>query len=250
MSSITVDRASNGAVARVVFSGEKGNVLGKALLEKLDATLADLAGDRRLKLVVIEGAGRHFSVGASIEEHQRDQVAAMLASFHALIRRLVTFPVATAAVVRGKCLGGAFELALACNFVFATSDAAFACPEIALGVFPPVLAALGPLKLGATWAERLTLTGDEIDAETAHEIGIVTEIGDALAWYEKKLARKSAFSLRQALAAVRIGSGIARVTESLAEIEKRYLDQIVPSHDGNEGIAAFMAKREPQWRDA
>ena len=250
MSSITVDRVSDGAVARVVFSGEKGNVLGKALLEKLDATLADLAGDRRLKLVVIEGAGKHFSVGASIEAHQREQVAAMLASFHALIRRLVTFPVATAAVVRGKCLGGAFELALACNFVFASREASFACPEIALGVFPPVLAALGPSRLGATWAERLTLTGEEVDAETAHGIGIVTELGDVLAWYDEKLAKKSAFSLRQALAAVRIGAGIARVVESLAEIEKRYLEQIVPSHDGNEGLAAFMAKREPQWRDA
>ena len=256
---VAVDRVSNGAVARVAFSGDKGNVLTKALLEKLDAALADLASDRRLKLVVLEGAGKHFSVGASIEEHDREHVVAMLSSFHAFIRRLATFPVATAAVVRGKCLGGAFEMVLACNFVIAARNAGFACPEITLGVFPPVLAALGPLRLGATWAERLTLTGEEIDAEVARVLGLVTEIvpdgtdalEHAMAWYDKRLARRSAFALRQALAAVRLGSGVVhQTTEALAQIEKRYVEQIVPSFDGNEGIAAFLAKREPEWRDA
>ena len=256
--SVAVDRVCNGEVARVAFSGDKGNVLTMALLEKLDATLADLAGDRHLKLVILEGAGKHFSVGASIEEHDRDHAAAMLSRFHGFVRRLATFPAPTAAVVRGKCLGGAFELALACNFVIAARAAAFACPEITLGVFPPVLAALGSLRLGAAWAERLTLTGEEIDAEVARALGFVTEVvpdgtdalEHAIAWYEKKLARKSAFALRQALAAVRIGSGVDdRVTTTLARIEKRYVDHVVPSFDGNEGIAAFLTKRDPRWRN-
>ena len=72
-----------------------------------------------------------------------------------------------------------------------------------------------------------------------------------MGWYDKKLARGSAYALRQALAAVRTGSGIAdRASRALAEIEGQYLERIVTSFDGNEGIAAFLEKREPRWRDA
>jgi len=256
---VEVDRLSRGDVLRIAFSREKGNVLTGALLAGIDAVLAEHAADPRLKLVMLEGTGKHFSLGASIDEHRKEHVGAMLERFHRLVRRLVTYPIPTAALVRGKCLGGAFELALSCNFVVASRDATFACPEIALGVFPPVLAALGPLRLGSSWAERLALTGEDLGAEMAHAIGFVTEIvpigtdvlEHAVAWFDEKLAKRSAFALRRALEAVRTGSGITeRATRTLAEIEKQYLERVVPSFDGNEGIDAFVAKREPLWRNA
>lgn len=256
--SVRADRIGDGAVLRIVFSREKGNVLTGALVAALDATLKEHASDPHLKLVLFEGAGRHFSFGASVEEHQKEQVKGMLQGFHGLIRRIVEYPVATAALVRGKCLGGAFEMALACNFVFASHDAVFACPEISLGVFPPVLAALGPLKLGVTWTDRLVLTGGELDASTAHAIGLVIEkvpaeaeaLEHVMEWFATNLGRHSAFALGQALAAARIGSGITeRVTKTLDAIERKYLDGVVQSFDGNEGIAAFMQKRAPKWVD-
>ncbi len=256
---VEVERLSRGAVVRIAFSREKGNVLTSALIAGIDAALAEHAGDPHLKLVMLEGTGKHFSLGASIDEHKKEQVVAMLGRFHRLVRRLVTYPVPTAALVRGTCLGGAFELALACNFVIAARGATFACPEIALGVFPPVLAALGPLRLGASWTERLALTGEDLDAETAHMIGFVTELvpngtdvlAHAVAWFDDKLGKRSAFALRRTLDAVRTGSGVAeRATRTLDEIEKQYLERVVPSFDGNEGIDAFLAKRAPLWRDA
>ena len=96
----------------------------------------------------------------------------MLAAFHALIRTVADYPVPLAAVVQGQCLGGAVELVLACQFVFATASARFACPEIKLGVLPPVLAAIGPLRLGHAVSERLLLSGDSLDAEAAHQLAL------------------------------------------------------------------------------
>lgn len=259
MSLVGTSRQASGAVLHLVLGGEKGNVLTGALLRELDAALAEHAADAHLKLVLLQGAGRHFSFGASVEEHRKDKVREMLATFHATIRRVLSYPVATAALVQGKCLGGAFELALACNFVVATDDAHFACPEISLGVLPPVLAALGPLRLGCAWTDRLVLGGGALDAHAADSLGFVTErvpagaepLAHALAWHERTLAKHSAYALRQALEATRAASGsIERVSRAIADVERLYLERVVPSADGNEGIEAFLAKRSPKWVDA
>jgi enoyl-CoA hydratase/carnithine racemase len=159
-------------------------------------------------------------------------------------------------LVEGRCLGGAFELVLCCHFVFATSSARFACPEIKLGVFPPVLAAIGAARLGGALAERMVLTGQEIDAAAAERAGFVAEVFDAaapaddrlLAWYRATLRPLSAYALRQAVSAARRGSGlVAALCDPLEEIERLYLDRVATSHDGNEGIDAYIARRSPVW---
>lgn len=247
----------DGALLRLTFAREGGNVLTGALMRKLEAALVLHLDDAHLKLVTLEGAGKHMSFGASVEEHQREQAAGMLWTFHALVRRLVRYPVPVAAVVRGKCLGGAFELALACRFVFAAAEATFACPEIKLGVLPPVLAALGPSRLGHGPTDRLLLTGAELGAAEAARLGFATTapagadpFDEARAFYRAHLAPLSAYSLRQASEALRRGAGVEElVSERLARVEQLYLEKLLPSHDGNEGITAFLEKRKPVWRD-
>lgn len=249
----------DGGLLRVVFERDAGNVLTGAVMRQLDALLAEHVHDQHLRLVTLEGHGKHFSFGASVEEHQKEHAAEMLATFHALIRRIAKYPVPTAAVVRGRCLGGAFEVALACRFVFASQGAVFGCPEIKLGVFPPVLAALGPLRLGQTWSERLLLTGADLDAKTAEGIGFATSLAPegtdpfdhTREWYARNLKELSAYSLRQATEALRRGSKLVEaVGDGLAGIERLYLERLLPSHDGNAGITAFMNKQKPVWRDA
>lgn len=256
---IEVSKIEEGRVLRVVLAQPKANILGSEMLGELHEAFLEHRDDPHLKMVLLRGAGANFSFGASVPEHQREHVRKMLGRFHDVVRDVATFPVPVAASVEGRCLGGAFELVLAAHFVFAKIDAIFACPEIKLGVFPPVLAALGPKRMPAAVAERLLLTGEEIDASTASTFGFVTGIvpkeGHAeeatLDWYRRNLAQLSAFSLRQATAAAREGAGIATALDAtLRNIERRYLEQLVPSHDGNEGIEAFLAKRAPAWRDA
>jgi cyclohexa-1,5-dienecarbonyl-CoA hydratase len=256
---VVIQQLRNGRVLELLIDHPKGNILTGKVMGALDAALAEHANSPQLRLVMIRGAGKHFSFGASVEEHQRDHAAGMLTSFHGLMRRIGAYPTPIASVVDGRCLGGAFELALCCHFVLATERAIFACPEIKLGVFPPVLAAVGPLRLGAGWTEKLLLTGGELTAPTAHALGFVTELlptaGElaehALGWYDKNLDGLSAFSLRQGVSAVRRGSGmLAQLDGALTSAERQYLEEVLTSHDGNEGIDAFIEKRNPVWRDA
>ncbi len=254
---VKIDRLEEGSVLRLVMDKPKGNVLDSALMGALDAALTAHEDDPGLKLVVLQGAGGVFSFGASVEEHQRETVAAMLATFHSLVRKMASYPIPLAAVVEGHCLGGGFELALCCHFVFANPAAVFSCPEIQLGVFPPVLAAVGPLRLGGARSERMILTGEKLTTEDAVRIGFALplngdeEIEDQiLAWYRKNLSRLSASSLRQATRASRVASGMLEAMDSgLAECERHYLEDLVATHDANEGIEAFMQKRRPVWQN-
>lgn len=254
---VFAEKRLDGKVLWLELRAGKGNVLAGAVLQELVAHLQSYQDDLQLRCAVITGAGNHFSFGASVEEHQRDQAAAMLATFHAAIRAVAGFPVPVVAAVQGKCLGGAFEVALACHVVLAAPTAQFACPEIKLGVFPPVLAVLGPLRLGSALSERLLLTGAEIDAAAAARSGFAEILsGDAfeaavLGWVERNFAGLSGYCLRVATAASRQTTAMQMALgPDLDAAEQRYLQQLLPSHDGNEGIAAFLARRSPQWRDA
>jgi cyclohexa-1,5-dienecarbonyl-CoA hydratase len=256
---LRADLIEDGTVLRIVLDHPKGNVLSRAMMSEIAAALAAHRDLPHLRLVILRGAGGNFSFGAAVEEHLPEQAAGMLGEFHAFIRALAAYPVPVAAVVEGRCLGGAFETVLACHLVFAAANARFGCPEIKLGVFPPVLAAIGALRLGGALAERLLLTGDELDAAAAARAGFVAEVfaegaeaeAALLEWYRKRLAPLSAFSLRVATRAARDGSGMLAALEvPLANAEHHYLDRLLPSHDGNEGIAAFLARRAPAWKDA
>ncbi len=242
---------------RVTISAPKGNILSQRMMGEIASALSEHRDHRPLRLVLLTAEGEHFSFGASVEEHRREQAPAMLAAFHALVRAIAAYPVPIAAVVRGQCLGGAFEVVLACHLVFATSSARFACPEVKIGVFPPVLAAIGPLRLGHAVSERMLLTGESLDAETAHRLGFVGRLlaadspeSEAISWFREVMAPLSAFAIRQATKASRRASGVLQALQiPLSHAERQYVEELLPSRDGNEGIAAFLQRRKPLWQD-
>jgi len=255
--SVSATLHEDDTLLRIVLDRPKGNILTMAMMQAVAEVLDAHRADQHLRLVVIRGAGHHFSFGASVEEHQRDQAAKMLASFHGFIRDLADYPVPVAALIEGQCLGGAFELVLACRFVFATPSAVFGCPEIRLGVIPPVLAAIGALRLGGPLADRLLLTGSTIDAGAAERAGLVASVfsggnpdEECLEWYRKNLRPLSAFAIRQVLGAAQSCSGVREaLRQPLATVERQYVDQILTSRDGNEGITAYLERRKPVWED-
>ena len=248
----------DGTLLRLVLDRPKGNVLSLEMMKALSEALDAQNSNPHLRMVFIRGAGNHFSFGASVEEHRKEQAPSMLAGFHAMIRQVAAYPVPIAALVEGSCLGGAFELILACHFVFAAPSANFGCPEIKLGVFPPVLAAIGAQRLGGPLAEKLIVAGTTIDAAGAEKAGLVSAIfstgnseEEFLEWYQKNLRPLSAFSIRQANRVARIGSGlIAALQTPLEKIERQYVEEVLTSHDGNEGITAFIERRKPVWKDS
>jgi cyclohexa-1,5-dienecarbonyl-CoA hydratase len=233
----------------------KGNIVTADLVAALRSALEAAGENPHLKLITIEGAGGDFSFGASIPEHAPGQIDRVLPEMHALIYDLLEAPAPTAAVVRGRCFGGGFELALACDFVLAEEGASFALPEIALGVFPPAASALLPPRVGYARAVRAILTGAATPAAAWRDAGLVEVVArtgalsDAVdEWFAAHLAPRSATALRHAAAAARMGL-LAHVREVLPKLEQLYLEDLMRTADAVEGIEAFLAKRTPAWTD-
>ena len=243
------------SLCRIIMDSQPGNIVSAAMIDELQERLEKATENPHLKLITLEGAGKHFSFGASVEEHTKERVAEMLPNLRKLITTIAASPVPVAALVQGCCYGGAAEIVFACHFIFAASNARVALPEIKLGVFPPYAAALLPRLTGQAVADRTLLSGQDVNAEELYASGIATQVfaSDNLlkglkAWFEGTLATYSASSLRHATQASR-RVFLKDLTKDLFGLENAYLTKLMDTHDANEGIEAFIQKRSPQWRN-
>lgn len=256
MEKILLNYTHDEAVAQVTLNAPKGNVLDSTMMAELQKVLNDFKSKPGLKLITFEGAGNHFSFGASVEEHRKEQAAEMLKNFHQLFYSLIELSVPTLAKISGFCLGGGLELALMCNLLYAEESATLGQPEIVLGVFPPPASLLLPLKLGAARAEELLISGRNISGIEAAELGLVNRTfadrpsleSTVEAYIEEQILPKSASSLRLAVTAARSAFNVT-LLEHLPRLEKLYTGTLMETHDANEGIKAFLEKRKPQWRN-
>jgi cyclohexa-1,5-dienecarbonyl-CoA hydratase len=144
---------------------------------------------------------------------------------------------------------------MACDFIFASEDATFGLPEIALGVFPPAASALLPARVGSARATSAIVTGTTRTASAWRDVGLVEFVssganltGDVDAWFNQHLAPRSAAALGLAAAAARLGLQ-AHVHEILPRLEGLYLNDLMRTEDAAEGVAAFLEKRVPRWTD-
>jgi cyclohexa-1,5-dienecarbonyl-CoA hydratase len=241
----------DGQLLQITLDRPKANILDAAMLGAIDRAVREHAARPGLKAITFVGAGKHFSFGASVEEHQASQVAGMLSQFHALFRTLGSLAVPTCALVRGQCLGGGLELAAYCSWIVAAPGAMFGQPEIKLAVFPPMASVLLPWRLGGGPALDLCISGRSIDAAEAHRIGLVSQIDDDPvaafdSFFDEQLAGLSSSSLRYAERAARLGLEAA-LDRDLPRLERLYTDELMKTHDANEGIAAFLEKRAPSY---
>ncbi len=251
-SAVRVER--RGGVAWLVMDRPPLNVLDIAMMRELGAALDALAGAPP-RVVVLTGAGRAFCAGVDVADHTESRVAEMLAAFHGVLGRLLHMGAPVVAAVNGAALGGGCELVQACDIVLARAGAKLGQPEIGLGVFPPAAAALLPRRIGVQAALDLVLTGRVVEAEEARALGLVARVLPAdgfeaeVAAYAGKLAGLSAPVVRLAKRAVM--DGLERpAAEALARAETLYLDELMRLGDAAEGLAAFLEKRAPVWKDA
>jgi len=244
--------SADGAIHTITLDKAPGNVIDIALCNQLRPAIVEAGKAEAGKVLIIRGAGKNFSFGASVSEHLPEDAPRMLVALGDVIRELVGFPYPTIAAVQGSCLGGGFELALACGIVIAEESATLASPEIQLGVLAPAATAL----LSGRAAEDVLLTGRNLAAADAYRLGIVNSItahGDldsaVQAFVDQHFVPRSASSLRLATRAVRAGRR-DEIERRLDEAERIYLDELLPTQDGVEGITAFLEKRPPVWRNA
>ena len=239
------------ALLRLRLARPKANLVDAEMIAALHEALRAHAATPTLRGVLLDAEGPHFSFGASVEEHLPAQCAQMLASLHTLILAMVEFPAPILVAVRGQCLGGGLEVALAGGSIFAAPDSRFGQPEMKLGVFAPAASVLLPYRVNQPAAEDLLFSGRTAGAAEALSMGLVQAIADdseaaALAWFTEHLEGKSAAALACALQAAR-GAMRRDVRARLSEVETLYLGKLMSTHDANEGLLAFLAKRTPQW---
>jgi cyclohexa-1,5-dienecarbonyl-CoA hydratase len=240
-----------GAIAVVRIDRPPLNVLDLASIESLGAELARLEGTGAAAVVISSTGTRAFSAGVDVKDHVPDRIEPMIRSFHAVFRRMHASRLATLAAVKGACLGGGCELALACDLVFAEEGSRFGLPEIRLACFPPVgLAALAD-RYGPRLAE-MCLTGETVAGAEAHRRGFLSRlVPDGKAEEEAvKAAEAMASGSRAVLGmTVRLLRRLAlpHFEHSLEKAERAYLEELAREPDMHEGIAAFLAKRTPAW---
>jgi cyclohexa-1,5-dienecarbonyl-CoA hydratase len=252
-SSVRTVEERGGAWLRVVLDRPPGNLLSLEMVRELRETVALMTAPRR-KWVTFEGT-RHFSYGARIEEHVKGTMEQVLPETHAFLRDVFALPGATAALVEGRCLGGGFELALACDTIIASQDAVLGLPEINLGVFPPAASVLLPFRVGLNRAVAAALTGTSRSADEWRHTGLIEAIaprGELLAaagaWFDRYLAPRSLVAISAVARASRLM--FHRTAEAaLADAERMYLDEVLPTLDAAEGVRAFVEKRAPEWKD-
>jgi enoyl-CoA hydratase len=241
-------------LATITFNRPKAmNALNSALIDELSLALEHIAENEDIRVLILTGAGdKAFVAGADINE---------LATFNALeaklfsrkghetIQKLQRLSIPVIAAVNGFALGGGSEIALACDFIYASKNAKFGLPETTLGIIPGFGGTQRlPRLIGKNLAKELIFTGKMIGAEEAAQMGIVNQVHEAgslmaaVQTTAKILATRGKASLRAAKEAINRGMDVDLQTGCDIEIDAFSL--CMSSPDAKEGTRAFLEKRK------
>lgn len=233
------------------------NPLSSTLYREIMELSLEVDRSNDIKVIVITGSEKAFSTGLDVKEVEGKSVAEM-AKIGDLSRTaqnaLAEVSVPTIAAIRGLAVGGGLELALCCDFRFASEDARFGQPELNLGIIPGGGATQRlPRLIGLSKARELMFTGQIIDAKKALEIGLVDRLypPDKLLEetlnFAKELSAKPLVALKTLKRA--INKGVEMPLESALVYEGQCFLQTFVSEDGREGLRAFVEKRKPEFKD-
>lgn len=241
-------------VARITLDQPPLNIIDIPMMKEMHFAIERIKSIGDVKVLIIDHRGKAFSAGVSIKDHSPDKVGEMLETFHGLFRLMNTLEPPTVAFVDGMALGGGCELAVFCDMVLASDRATFGQPEIKVGVFPPVAAAVFPRLMGRNRTLELLLTGDVIDAAEAKAIGLINKVFPAEVFKKKS----EEFILKLTSLSGRVLGLTKRVVDRSLEVsviegisagEHLYLEELMKSDDAQEGLNSFLEKRKPIWKN-
>jgi enoyl-CoA hydratase len=231
------------------------NALDSATLRALSARIAEVGADAGVRALVVTGAGRAFAAGADIGEMRGftpEQAEAFSRLGHDAFAALEALAVPTLAAVGGFALGGGCELACACDWIYASDKARFGQPEVALGTIPGFGGTMRlTRRVGVAWAKEIVLTGERIDADTALRIGLVNrifpheELLDRAVAAGEAIAAKGQLAVARAKRVIQEGQGVDPRTANA--LEQTAFGLSFATRDREEGMAAFVEKREPKF---
>ena len=243
-----LDVERDGAVLRVTLARpERRNAFDATLIARLQDAFSDV-GDARA--VVLTGEGPSFCAGADVD-WQRASIDLSLAEnvqdalgLYRMLAAVDRCPAPVIAGVHGYALGGGSGLAACADVVVAARDAVFGFTEVRLGIAPAVISPFVLAKIGAH-ARRYFTTGERFDAEAALRIGLVHEIADDVAGAVARIVREV---LQSGPEAVRTAKRLALDEPADGEELARLAAGLRAGAEGQEGLRAFLEKREASWR--
>lgn len=259
MNHVLTDIDSRGIATVTLNRAEKHNAFDEHVIAELTGVFVDIAGNDRVRAVVLRAAGTGFCAGADLDWMKRmahyDEAAnvADASALAALLHRLDTLPQPTVACVQGAALGGGAGLVCCCDMAVASANAVFGFSEVRLGLIPATIGPYATRAIGRRAARRYFLTGERFDAATALRLGMVCEVTapDALEGALQKLLQALLDSGPKATrAAKRLIEEVADReidTELMAHTSQR-IAAICDSEEAQEGLAAFLGKRHPAWK--
>jgi enoyl-CoA hydratase len=246
-----------GAVALLTLDRPKSlNALDRALLEALGREVARIGSAGEARALVLTGEGRAFAAGADIAEMRglspvEGETFSRLG--HAVTAALEDLPIPTIAAVNGFALGGGCELALACDWIYASTRARFGQPEVALGLLPGFGGTTRlARRVGIAWAKELVLAGEPISAEEALRIGLANRLFEPDELVAAAVAAGEAIAAKGPLAVAAakrvIQQGQDADVRTAHALEQQAFGLAFATEDRAEGMDAFLAKRVPDFR--
>jgi len=236
---------------------DKLNALNREMAGELRQAVEEIVQDPSVRVLVLSGQGRSFMAGADITNFVgMDPLAArgFAQRAHAVLSRLESLEIPVIAAVHGYALGGGLEIALACDFIYAAAGTKFGLPEITLGFIPGVGGTQRLARLvGRSITKEIIMTGRFLEAEEARTFGLVARVFPEETLLEETekiaqtLAKKGRMALKAAKQAVDRGADIDLATGCSLEIDLFAL--CFASPDVQEGVRAFLEKRQPVFED-
>ena len=233
------------------------NALNTEVLSELADALKEIEADDAVKAVIVTGEGKAFVAGADIAQMSKLNAVegrAMMQAGHKVMNTIDQMPKPFIAAVNGFALGGGCELAMACDIRIASSKAKFGQPEVGLGIIPGFCGTQRLSRLvGKGMAKYLIYSAEMINAEEAFRIGLVEKVvePDALMEAAEKLANTIASKapIAVAQAKIAINNGFDMDLKSASQLEVEATTVCFGSEDQKEGMAAFLEKRAPEWKN-
>ena len=234
------------------------NALNSTVLKELGQVLSEIEEDNDVKVVIITGSEKFFAAGADITEIDKISTPIDAHSFlkdaQIAINRFEDLGKPVIAAISGLALGGGCELTMACDLRIAAENAMFGQPEIKIGVIPGGGGTQRlPRLVGVTKAKELLYTGDFIDANEAHRIGLVNKVVPVASLMDEarkmasKIARQPAVTLQMTKIAVNGGMNVD--LKSAMAYEARCFEILFSTEDQKEGVKAFIEKRKPVFKN-
>lgn len=249
-----------GPIAVITIDRPKAlNALNRQVLTEFSDAIGQVAANRTTRALIVTGGGeKAFVAGADIAEMaglSQAESAAFAELGHRVLESLEHLPIPVIAAVNGFALGGGTELALACDFIYASEKAKFGQPEVVLGVIPGFGGTQRLTRIvGRARAKEIIFTGDMIDANKAKEIGLALEVlppGELMAHCRKvagNIVKRGPLAVAQAKRVIDAGMDLA--LKDANALERDGFAKLFGTADQKEGMAAFIAKRPPEFKGA